>query len=43
MDSLKYGERQLDTIWRWVFWSQVYGHNGDTIHYIEKSKKPKFP
>jgi hypothetical protein len=43
MDSLKYGERQLDDIWRWVCWSQVYGHNSDTIHYIEKSKKPVLP
>ncbi len=25
MDSLKYGEHQLDNIWRWVCWSQVYG------------------
>jgi hypothetical protein len=28
MDGLKYGEHQLDNIWRWVCWSQVYGHNG---------------
>jgi hypothetical protein len=27
MDGLTYGERQLDNIWRWVRWSQVYGHN----------------
>ncbi len=37
-DGLKYGEHQLDDIWRWVFWSQVYGHNSDMIQYIEKSK-----
>jgi hypothetical protein len=23
-DGLKYGECQLDDIWRWVCWSQVY-------------------
>jgi hypothetical protein len=22
-DGLKYGEHQLDNIWRWVCWSQV--------------------
>jgi hypothetical protein len=43
MDGLKYGERQFDKIWRWVCWSQVYGHNGDTIHYIEGSKKYALP
>ena len=42
-DSLKYGEPQLDNVWRWVCWSQVYGHDGDTIHCIEKSKKPALP
>jgi hypothetical protein len=42
-DSLKYGERQLNDIWIWVCRSQVYGHDGDTIHYIEKSKKPALP
>ncbi len=41
-DGLKYGERQLDDIWRWVCWSQVYGHDSGTIHYIEKSKKPLY-
>ncbi len=25
--GLKYGERQLEDIWRWVCRSQVYGHN----------------
>jgi hypothetical protein len=43
MDGLKYGEHQLESIWRWVCWSQVYGHNGDAIHYIEKGKKPALP
>jgi hypothetical protein len=38
-DSLKYGEHQLDDIWRWVFWSQVYGHDSCKTHYIEESKK----
>ncbi len=42
-DGLKYKERQLDNIWRWVCQLQVYGHNGDTIHYMEKSKKPALP
>ncbi len=37
MDGLNVGERRLDNIWRWVCWAHVYGHNGDTIHYIEKS------
>jgi hypothetical protein len=40
MDGLKYGEHQLDNTWRWVCWPQVYGHDGDTIHCTEKSKKP---
>ncbi len=39
-DGLKYGEHQLDNVWRWVCWLQVYGHNSGMIHYIEKSKKP---
>ncbi len=43
IDSLKYGERQLDNIWRWVCWSQVYGHDGDMIPYIEKSKEAALP
>jgi hypothetical protein len=42
-DGPKYGECWSDNIWRWVCWSQEYGHNGDTIHYIEKSKKPALP
>jgi hypothetical protein len=42
-DGLKYRERQLDNIWRWVCWSQVYGHIGDRIHYIEKNEKPALP
>jgi hypothetical protein len=42
-DSLKYGERQLDDIWRWVCRPQVYGHDSDMIHYIDKSKKPTLP
>jgi hypothetical protein len=42
-DGLKYGEQQLDNIWRWVCQSQVYGHDGDKIHYIEKSEKPVLP
>ncbi len=42
-DGLKYGKHQLDDIWTWVCWSQVYGHDGDTIHYIERSKKPALP
>jgi hypothetical protein len=42
-DGLKCGERQMDNIWRWVCRLQVYGHDGDTIPYIEKSKKPALP
>ncbi len=34
MDGLKYEERQLEDIWRWVCWSQVYGHNCGRTHYI---------
>jgi hypothetical protein len=41
--DLKYGEHQLDNIWRWVCWSQVYEPDGDKIHYIEKSEKPALP
>jgi hypothetical protein len=43
MDGLKYGERQLDDIWRLVCWSQVYGHGSCKTHYIEKSMKPALP
>jgi hypothetical protein len=42
INGLKYGERQLDDIWRWVCQSQVYGHNGCKTHYIEKSKNPLY-
>ncbi len=42
-DGLKYGEHQLDNIWRWVCQSLVYGHGGDMIQYIEKSEKPALP
>ncbi len=42
-DGLKYGEHQLDDIWRWVCWSQVYGHDSCKTHYREKSKKPALP
>ncbi len=43
MDSLKYGECQLEDIWRWVCWSQVYEHDSCKTHYIEKSKKLALP
>jgi hypothetical protein len=42
-DGLKYGEHQLDNIWIWVCWSQVYGHDGCKTHYIAKSKKHALP
>ena len=42
-DGVKYGEHQLEDIWRWVCWSQVYGHGSCKAHYIEKSKKPTLP
>jgi hypothetical protein len=42
-DGLKYGERQLDDIWRWVCWDQVSGHSSYKTHYIEKSKKHTLP
>jgi hypothetical protein len=43
MGNLKYGERQLEDIWRWVCQSQVYGHDSGTTHYIEKKEKPALP
>ncbi len=43
MDGLKYGECQLEDIWRWVCWDQVNGHGSCKIHYTEKSKKPALP
>ncbi len=43
MDGLKYGEHQLEDIWRWVCWSQVYGQDSCKTHYIEESKKPALP
>jgi hypothetical protein len=51
MDGLKYGECQLgniwtfqlEDIWRWVCWVQLYGHASYKINCIEKSKKPGFP
>jgi hypothetical protein len=42
-DGLKYGEHQLDDIWRWVWWDQVNGHGICKTHYIEKSKKSPLP
>ncbi len=42
-DGLKYGERQLENIWRWVCQSQVLRHNGCKTHYIEKSEKHALP
>jgi hypothetical protein len=41
--GLKYGEGKLEDIWRWVYLSQVYGHNSCKTHYIEKSEKPAIP
>ncbi len=43
MEGLKYGERQLEDIWRGVCWSQVYGHDSGTTHFMEKSEKPALP
>jgi hypothetical protein len=43
MDGLKYGEHQLDDIWRCVSQSKVYGHGSCKTHYIEKSKKSALP
>ncbi len=42
-DSLKHGELQLEDILIWVCWSQVYGHNSGTTHYIKKSEQPTLP
>jgi hypothetical protein len=42
-DSLKYGEHQLEDIWRLVCRDQVNGHGSCKIHYIEKRKKPTLP
>ncbi len=45
-DGLKYGEHQLEYIWRWLCWacwSQVYGQNSCKTHYIEESEKPTLP
>jgi hypothetical protein len=42
-DGLKYRERQLEDIWRWVCQDQVNGHGSCKTHYIEKSKKPALP
>ncbi len=39
-DGLKYGECQLEDIWRWVCRSQAHGHDSCKTHYIEKSKIP---
>jgi hypothetical protein len=41
--GLKYGEYQLEDIWRWVSWDQVNGHGSCKSHYTEKSKKPALP
>jgi hypothetical protein len=38
MDSLKYGERQLKDILRWMCQVQVNGHGSYKTHNIEKSK-----
>jgi hypothetical protein len=29
----------LDDVWRWVCWSQVYGHSSCKTNYIEKNEK----
>jgi hypothetical protein len=42
-NSLKYGERQLEDIWRWVCQDQVNEHGSCKTHYKEKSKKPALP
>jgi hypothetical protein len=42
-DGLKYGEHQLDNVWRWVCWSQVYGHGSCKTYFIDKTKKPALP
>ncbi len=42
-DSLKYEEHQLEEIWRWVCWPQVYGNDSCKTHNIEKSEKPALP
>jgi hypothetical protein len=42
-NGLKYGEGQLEDIWRWVCWLLLYGHTSGTTHYIEKSKKSALP
>ncbi len=36
--GLKYRERQLDDICRWVCRDQVNGHDGCKTHYIEKAR-----
>jgi hypothetical protein len=43
LDGFKYGEHQLDDIWRWVCWSQVYDYNSGMTHFTEKSTKPALP
>jgi hypothetical protein len=43
LDGLKYGEHQVEDIWRWVCWDQVNGHGSCKTHYIEKSEKPALP
>ncbi len=43
MDGLKCGEHQVEDIWRWVCWSQVYGHDSCKTHYVEKSEKLALP
>jgi hypothetical protein len=43
MDDFKYEECQLDNVWRWVCWSQVYGHGSCKTYCKEKSKKPALP
>jgi hypothetical protein len=41
-DGVKYGEHQLDDIWRWVCWSQVNGHDSGTIHYMRRVRNPHY-
>ncbi len=42
-NGLKYGDCQLEDIWRWVCGSQACGHDICKTHYIEKRKKPALP
>ncbi len=41
--DFKYAGRQLKNIWRWVWWSWLYGNDSYKTQDIEKNEKHSYP